>query len=210
MKKKAAEPYDSAAFVVRSRNARSYFCPPEQLPDTSRIELTRSEAILPCELAPEDMLPVEPAVEPGALVEPAVEPDSPAFSIVPFTSTFLPAYLSRSSLGDAISLRPSVVALEGSGVVEPAVPAVLPVVELLPCITFLSTKSDELVAEPAVAPGCVDPVVPVAPPVPRSTHPVTVTALSELLWLLGYWLGELCCAPTPTAIAAAITVLKRI
>lgn len=142
--------------------------------------------MLPCELAPEDMLPVEPAVDPAAVdpaVEPAAEDSLPAFSIVPFTSTFLPTYLSRSSLADAISFSPCVVALEGSELaLDPVVPVVLPAVELLPAITFLRTNCpDELVVEPAVAPPAADPVVPVAPPVPRSTHPVTLTALSELL-----------------------------
>lgn len=143
--------------------------------------------MLPCELAPEDMLPVEPAVDPAA-VEPAVEPgvdeELPALSMEPRTSTFLFTYLSRSSLADALSLSPLLHWLEIE--LLPVVPAVLPVVvdpALLASATFVRMNCpDELeLVEPAVEPA-VDPVVPVAPAlVPRSTQPVSVTFLLELL-----------------------------
>jgi len=126
--------------VVVANCGMPYFWPPEQLPDTSWIDVTWSDAMLPCELAPEDMLPVEPAVDPAAVepvVEPAVEDELPAFSIVPRTSTFLFRYLSRSSLADACSLSPLLHWLDIELV--PVVPAVLPVVELelLPSATLV-------------------------------------------------------------------------
>lgn len=163
--------------MVHSRTRGAYFCPPEQLPDTSRIDVTRSDARLL-----EDMLPVDPAVEPA--VEPVVEDGSLAFSIVPRISTRLLTYLSRSSLLDAISFSPCVVALGGSALaVDPVVP-VVELAELLPGVTFVSVNWLDMLE--LAAPGAVvEPVVPVAPdPVPRSTQPVTVTFLLDSLWLL--------------------------